>query len=332
MSASALLLSALIAPAPVDTPQVAIPDPGIDVREWNVPWDETRSRDPYVAPNGAIWFAGQRMDYVGVLHPESGDFRRIDLPEGAAPHTVIVAPDGTPWYAGNRDRHIGKIDPETGEITRYDVPDDRIRDPHTMDFDSDGRIWFTAQGGGHLGRFDPRTEEFEIIELSEGGQRPYGLVVDGDDRPWFVMMGAAKLGTVDPVTLEVREIDLPREDIRSRRLGLTSDGRVWYADWAAGHIGAYDPRTDEIREWAVPGIAGERAYALNTDTQDRVWFVETGETPNRLIGFDPATEEFFAQVAIPSGAGTVRHMNLNRETGELWFGTDLGTVGRAVLP
>jgi virginiamycin B lyase len=334
MLLTALLTSALVAQTPNDPPVLSTSsDPEIDVREWTVPWGaEGRPRDPSVAQDGSVWFVGQRADYVGVLDPRNSEFRRIELSEGAGPHTVVVAPDGTPWYAGNRDRHIGRIDPSTGQITRYQVPDDRVRDPHTMDFDSQGRIWFTAQGAGHVGRFDPRTEEWEVVALSGTGYRPYGLVVDAQDRPWFVMMGSNRLGTVDPNTLEVREIELPREGTRSRRLGMTSDGRVWYADWAEGYLGVYDPATDRIREWAVPGSAGKRPYALITDTRDRVWFVETGDTPNHLIGFDPSTEQFFAEVAIPSGGGTIRHMYLNRATSELWFGTDTGTIGRAVLP
>jgi virginiamycin B lyase len=332
MLVTAILASTLVVQAPVQ-PAAQPTDPELDIREWEVPWGaDGRPRDPYVAPDGSVWFVGQRDDYVGVLNPESGEFRRIELPEGAGPHTVVVAPDGTPWYAGNRDRHIGKIDPATGQITRYDVPDDRVRDPHTMDFDSQGRIWFTAQGGGHVGRFDPRTEEWEIVALSGTNYRPYGIVVDGQDRPWFVMMGSNRIGTVDPTTLEVREIETPRAETRSRRLGITTDGRVWYADWAEGYLGAYDPSADRIREWAVPGTGGKRPYAMQVASNDMVWIFETGSNPNHIVGFNPMTEQYFADTAIPSGGGTVRHVNLNRQTGELWFGTDVGTIGRVVLP
>ncbi len=335
MSGIAVTLSLLVAPVQAEVatvPAATDPDPDIEIQEWDVPWEEGRSRDPYLAPDGTVWFAGQQQHYVGVLDPSNGEFRRIDLPDGAGPHTVVVAPDGTPWYAGNRDRHIGKIDPATGEITRYDVPADRIQDPHTMDFDSQGRIWFTAQGGGHVARFDPRSEEFEIVELSGEGYRPYGIRVDEEDRPWIVMMGTNRIATVDPNTLEVQEFEQPRAESRTRRLGLTSDGGVWYADWAEGYIGRLDGATGEIQEWKVPGISGERPYALLTDGQDRVWFFETGDTPNHLIGFDPATEEFFANVPVPSGAGTVRHIYIDQDTNVLWFGTDVGTVGRAILP
>jgi len=33
-------------------------DPTLE--EWQVPWLESRPRDPYVAPDGRVWFVGQR--------------------------------------------------------------------------------------------------------------------------------------------------------------------------------------------------------------------------------------------------------------------------------
>jgi virginiamycin B lyase len=57
--------------------------------------------------------------------------------------------------------------------------------------------------------------------------------------------------------------------------------------------------------------------------------VETGSQPNRLIGFDQKTEKFFGLTPIPSGGGTVRHMVFDKRTGQIWFGTDVNTIGRA---
>ncbi|HSL83181.1 MAG TPA: lyase, partial [Thermoanaerobaculia bacterium] len=68
------------APAAADTPAK------VEIREWPVPWEETRPRDPYVAPDGAVWFVGQRGDYLARLDPETGDFARHDLDPGAGPH------------------------------------------------------------------------------------------------------------------------------------------------------------------------------------------------------------------------------------------------------
>jgi virginiamycin B lyase len=68
---------------------------------------------------------------------------------------------------------------------------------------------------------------------------------------------------------------------------------------------------------------------MASDDQDRIWLVETGRQPNRLVGFDPKTEKFFGITAIPGGGGTVRHMMFDGRSGQIWFGTDNNTIGRA---
>ena len=68
---------------------------------------------------------------------------------------------------------------------------------------------------------------------------------------------------------------------------------------------------------------------MAVDDKDRLWMVETGSQPNRLVGFDPKTEKFFGITPIPSGGGTVRHMMFDKQSGQIWFGTDNNTIGRA---
>lgn len=302
----------------------------LDFREWPVPWENTRPRDPDTAPDGSVWFVGQAGDYVGRLDPETGEMDRFDIP-GAGPHTVIVDREGYPWYAGNRDRHIGKLDPETGDVTRFDLPQG-VNDPHTMDWTSDGDIWFTVQRSapaGYIGKLAPDTRELEIIDVPGTGMRPYGLVVDADDRPWIAFMGTNAIGTIEPGTTQLEIIKTPDEGGQIRRIGLTSDGRVWWVDAARGFVGVYNPEDETMKQWRSPG--GRRAfpYALTVDGQDRVWYVETGPSPNRFIGFDSATEEFISINEVPSGGGSVRHMIFDEERDVIWFGTDENTVGRA---
>jgi virginiamycin B lyase len=154
----------------------------------------------------------------------------------------------------------------------------------------------------------------------------------GPDRhPWIVLFGTNKLATVDPATFALREIELPRAEARPRRLVVTPDGMVWYGDYAKGMLGRYDPKTGAFREWALP--SGERSlpYAMALDDRNRIWLVETGVRPNQFVGFDPASETFVATAAIPSGAGSVRHMVFDPKTRSFWFGTDVNTIGRATL-
>jgi virginiamycin B lyase len=306
----------------------------VDIQEWDVPWPDTRPRDPYVAPDGRVWFVGQRADYAAWLDPETGRFERHDLPDGAGPHNLIVDDAGVVWYAGNRDRHIGRIDPATGEITRFELSDPGARDPHTLVFGADGEIFFTVQGGNRVGRFDPVTGDARVTEVPTANARPYGIVQAADRTVWVAPFGTNKLLRVDPASLALEEVVLPRESARPRRLETTSDNRVWYVDYADGYLGVYDPASGEVREWPLPRGAESRPYAMAVDAGDRVWMVETGPRgePNRFVGFDPATGAFFGATEVPSGGGTVRHMVYHEPTHTIWFGTDTNTIGRARLP
>jgi virginiamycin B lyase len=302
------------------------------IEEWDVPWENTRPRDPDVHASGAIWFVGQRGNYLGVLDPVSGEVSRYDLPERALPHNIVAGPEGDLWYAGNGDSHIGRIDPETGDvIRRYPMPEG-VRDPHTLAFAPDGRLWFTAQGANRVGRLDPSTGEVEIVTPERDRSRPYGIVVDESGTPWIALFGTNRIASIDPRTLEMQEHELPWADARPRRLARTSDGMIWYVDYARGSLGRLDPSTGDVREWPAPAGAESRPYAMTVDDRDRLWFVETGPEPNVLVGFDPATGEYFERLIIPSGGGAVRHMVFHAPTRSIWFGTDANTIGRAILP
>ena len=304
----------------------------IEITEWVVPWENTRPRDPYVDGQGRVWFVGQRGNYLAYLDPETGDFRRYELDPGTGPHNLIVDDDGFVWYAGNRAMHIGRLDPETGDIEKIMMPTPDARDPHTLTFDHNGDIWFSVQGGSFVGKLGTRTRTVELIPIGGRGRRPYGIVVDADNRAWFCQFGTNKLATVDPETMELEEFDLPRAEARPRRLALTSNGHLWYVDYAGGNLGRFDPATGEVQEWAVPGGVDARPYGMSVDDEDRLYFVESGAMPNRFVGFDPATEEFFASTAIASGGGTVRHMYYHAPTRAIWFGTDTNNIGRARVP
>jgi virginiamycin B lyase len=312
---------ALIAPATLPAQ--------VPIKEWPVPYPDSRPRDPYVDGQNRVWFVGQTGNYVAYLEPESGKFKRYELEGGALPHNLIVDQKGAVWYAGNGNGHIGKLDPATGKITRYPMPDPEVRDPHTLVFDQKGDIWFTVQTSNYVGRLRPATGKIDLIRVATPNARPYGIKIDSQGRPWFNQFGSEKIAMVDPATLRIEEHSLPNDRSRGRRMAITSDDRIWYVDYSRGYLGRFDPASKQFKEWALPGGAGALPYAMAVDDRDRLWLVETGSQPNRLVGFDSKTEKFFGITPIPSGGGTVRHMMFDGRTGRIWFGTDNNTIGRA---
>lgn len=327
-----IILFSIIGCAHSLTPEVPIAPNPVKITEWLVPWEQTRPRDPYVDQYNLVWFVGQAGDYVAVLDPESGKFKQYPLAPGTGPHNVIMNDDDFAWYAGNRASHVGKLDPATGDITKYAMPDPSATDPHTLVFGKNNEIWFTVQQGNFIGHLAMGTGDIRLTPLPTPQARPYGIVVDAAHVPWFTEFGTNKLGTIDLATQSIREISLPRSDARPRRLAITSHGVIWYVDHAKGFLGEFTPATGKFEEWTVPGGENAYPYALSVDDQDRVWFVETGPFPNRLVGFDTRTKKVISITDIKSGGGTVRNMFYHQPKQTLWFGTDANTIARAQLP
>jgi hypothetical protein len=58
----------------------------------------------------------------------------------------------------------------------------------------------------------------------------------------------------------------------------------------------------------------------------RIWFFDSG-SEKRLIGFDPKTERFFANIPV---SGTIPNMFFDPKTSMMWLGTDASKIGRIV--
>lgn len=323
----ALLFSAVV--AAVVTP---VADKPPVIKEWPVPWGDTRPRDPFLDPTtNRIWFCGQAGNYIAYFLPTTGEFKKYDLPAGSGPHNLIVDKSGTVWFSGNLAGYIGRLDPKDGSVKQYPMPDPMVRDPHTLVFDRSGDIWFTAQGGNAVGKLTVSTGRVQLIKVPTPNARPYGIKLDSKGHPWFMEFGTNKIATVDPATMQLREITLPRAETRPRRMEITSDDKVFYGDYVGGFLGRYDPATGKVDEWQLPGGADARPYAMVRDDEDRVWVVETSR-PNRFVSFDAKTLQFSEETPVPSGGGVVRHMIYDPKSKSIWFGTDNNTLGQATLP
>ena len=304
----------------------------VDIREWEVPYENSRPRDPFAETENSVWFVGQRTGYIAHLHVDTGEFSKLDLKEGSGPHNLIVGSDGMVWYAGNKTSLIGRFDPETEEILEIPMPDPAARDPHTLIFDqAEENIWFTVQGGNMVGRLNLATRDVDLIPSKTERSRPYGIKMAPDGSVWVALFGTNKLAQIDAASLELTEIALPREETRPRRLEVGRDGRVWYVDYPMGYLGVYDPKTKSFEEFQMPSGDGARPYGTAMDGAGRIWIGASGPSPNLFVGFDPETEEFFSSTPVPSGGGTVRHMHYHAPSGSVWFGTDTNYIGRAIV-
>lgn len=300
----------------------------VPAQEWPIEWGG-RPRDPYVAPDGIVYFAGQAGNYVGRLDPSSGQTRRYELPANTNPHTVVVGPDNHVWIAGNRNATIGRMNPATGDIRWYPMTDSTVRDPHTMVFDRDGNLWFTAQNSNAVGHLNVQSGAIRYVKTGER-TRPYGIELNSRGEVWVNLFGTNKIARINPRSYELTSYDLPHERARGRRIAITPDDVVWYTDYTRGMLGRVDPTNGRVTEMPLPGGAASLPYGMARDAQGRVWVTESGPKGAILQGYDPSSGRFFGRTLVgKEDNNTIRHMYFDPKTGLLWFGTDQGTIGRA---
>src|SRR5262245_25067872 len=119
----------------------------VKIDQWMTPSNPPYPHDPTVAPDGSIWYTGQRANVVGRFDPVTQQFKEYTLPTpNSGPHGLQPDRDGNIWYTGNSAGLIGKIDPKTGKITEYKMHNSKARDPQTIAFLREGRIFITVTG------------------------------------------------------------------------------------------------------------------------------------------------------------------------------------------
>jgi virginiamycin B lyase len=278
-----------------------------------------RPHDVAVAPDGTVWYSGQRAGVAGKLDPATGKIERIPLGENSAPHGVIIGPDGGAWFTDGGQNAIVRVDPETHAVKVWPLPPERMpyTNLNTAAFDGKGRIWFTGQNGIY-GRLDPNTGEMKVWDAPRG-RGPYGITATPSGEIWFVSLAGSYLANVDLETGEATVYEPPTPNQGARRVWSDSQGRLWISEWNTGNVSVYDPASDSWRQWKLPG-ENPRTYSVWVDPDDKVWLTEWSS--NAVVRFDPETETF---QSFPSNRPNANVRQMLGRRGEAWIpesGTD----------
>ena len=287
-----------------------------EVQYYDLPKGD-RPHDVAPAPDGTVWYTGQRAGVLGRLNPKTGDIKRVPLGTGSAPHGVIVGPDGGAWVTDSGLNAIVRVDPKTHAVKTWPLPPDRANaNLNTAAFDGMGRIWFTGQNGVY-GRLDLKTGEMKVWD-AQRGRGPYGIAAAPNRDIWFVSLAGSYLAKPDLETGEARPIDPPKKGSGPRRVWSDSQGRLWVSEWNAGTLSVYDPQKNLWQTWPLPGD-NPLAYAVYVDEADKVWVSDFAG--NAILRFDPETEMF---ESFPSNRKSANVRQMLGRPGELW-GAESGT-------
>lgn len=258
-----------------------------NVRVFEVP-PGSRPHDVAPAPDGKIWYTGQRRGTLGILDPQTGEVREVTLGEGSAPHGVIQGPDGAAWITDGGLNAIVRVDPATDTVRIWRLPDEfPDSNLNTAAFDGRGRIWFTGQTGIY-GVLDPATGDMRAWRDPDG-RGPYGIAATPDGQIWYVSLAGSHLARVDLDTGAATIVEPPTPQQGARRVWADSSGSLWISEWNGGQLSRYNPATGEWRSWRPEGER-PRVYAVYVDDRDIVWISDFGA--NAVLSFDPASERW----------------------------------------
>jgi virginiamycin B lyase len=265
------------------------------------------------APDGAVWYSGQRKGFLGRFDPKTGKHEEIPLGRGSSPHGVIVAPDGAVWLTDGGLNANVRYDPATKKIDVYPLPAQFPNaNLNTGVIAKDGIYWFTGQNGVY-GRVNPKTGKIDAW-ASPKGRGPYGIAATPSGDVWYVSLAGNYLAKIDPASGAAMVVEPPTPGAGPRRVWSDSKGILWVSLWQAGAIGRYDPAAKSWKTYPLPK-SNSGCYSVYVDDKDRVWVTDWLE--NAIQMFDPATEKFTTFPSDKKGA-SVRQM-LGRP-GEAWGG------------
>jgi virginiamycin B lyase len=271
------------------------------------------SRDVAPAPDGSIWFCGQRNGTLGRLDPRDGSYKLIKLGPDAAPHGVVIGPDGAPWITEGGQNAIVRVDPSDHKVTLFKLPaDEPNANLNTGVFDQTGIFWFTGQNGIY-GRLEPKSGDMTVFKAPRG-RGPYGITMTPQGDVWYASLAGNHIAKIDLKTGNAAPVDPPTKGQGARRIWTDSRGRLWVSEWNSGNVSVHDPADGSWKQWKLPGQR-PRTYSVYVDDKDIVWLTDFGA--NAIVRFDPATERFNA---FPSDKPNANVRQMNGRPGQAWGG------------
>lgn len=271
------------------------------------------SRDVAFAPDGSVWYCGQRDGTLTRLDPRDGSLRPVSLGNGAAPHGVVWGPDNAFWITEGGQNAIARLDPSEDNVELLPLPSKfGHANLNTGVFDLDGIYWFTGQSGIH-GRVDPASGRLDVWR-SPGGRGPYGITVTPQGDVWYASLAGSHIARINRKTGAAEVVTPPTPGQGARRVWPDKRGRLWVSEWNSGQVSVHDPADGSWRQWKLPGN-GPRTYSVYVDERDKVWLTDFGA--NAIVLFDPNTETF---TTFPSSKTNAGVRQLAGRPGEVWGG------------
>ena len=145
---------------------------------------------------GNIWFTEAQAGKIGVINPDTGEFKEFGPQDSLKEPTALFFDDnGNLWISEHTGLAITKFDTVLETFERILLPDKDAL-PFGMTSDRYGNIWVGQHTANKLGVYDPYNDN--LIEIPIPTEQSFTQFITSDDSGniWFVEQRGQKLGMV----------------------------------------------------------------------------------------------------------------------------------------
>ncbi len=292
-----------------------VKDPG-----FPFPYDQ-EIHDPYIAPDGHIWYSVPTSNLLGRLDPHGMDSETrwktylVDPKDNVLMHGITVDSKGHVYWAEIVGKHLGELDPATEKMTRHATPTKGGLFQVVADKKDD--IWYDEVRGNCVGRMDAKSREVsQWCAPPTPGLSAYGMSVDQKGIAWSAQPQGILLRVDPSATPAVSEILPPTEHSGSRRVGIDSKGTVWFTEYVVNQIAKIDPATLKITEIPMP-LQNEAPYEIWPDKSDNMWISDGNY--GLLLKYNPSANKF-TYYPLPQLYWDVPKIEVEKNN-TIWFGS-----------
>jgi virginiamycin B lyase len=272
--------------------------------------------------DGRVVVTGMFTHRMLRLDPATARWEEFPIPvDRANPRALEIDTAGDWWVLLGAAQRVARYRPATAEWQSWDIG----VYGHSVRVDARGRAWFNAHFSRDpelIGYVDPETGAVRTFQVPSteatragAGPIPYGLRIAADGAVWGTELQGNRLIRFLPETERFATWDLPTTASGPRRLEVARDGTVWIPLYGANAIAAFDPRTERFSEVPLP-IPDALPYIIREGIDGRLW-IGTGGA-DVVLSYFPAQRRFEVH-PLPTAGALVRHIDVDRRTGELWI-------------
>lgn len=310
--------------------------PTSDIREFQIPTNNSGPNAIVSAPYDRLWFVEFRAGKLGEFFTQNDSFKEFSIPENSSvPASLAIDGLGNIWFSDQSGQgSIWMFSPKANHFRKFATLT-KDSTPLFVLADKENDIWFTETTANRIGELIYPGYKMVEYTLPSPNSGPVELAWGRNESSlWITETYTGKIARFDVSSRDFVEYSPPPSLTLRYPVGIVTDnfGDVWVSEHGGSAVVELTPGNSTFKSYptSIPNTQFpiSAVATLAIDSQGRLWFVE--HYANKVGRLDPATGEM-EEFQIPSAEPAYSVLNALDSQGNFWF-TEFGSNAIAEVP